>query len=77
MMKENLWNITDRGKNSTVTKTCPTATLRTTNATQTGLGLNPALNGDIPAISRLSNSTATWSLNCSLPEWKFIVQSLS
>ena len=77
MMKENLWNITDSGNNSAVTKTCRTATLRTTHATENGLGLNPGLNGDIPATSRLRNSTTTWSLSCVLREWKFGVQFLS
>jgi len=31
---------------------------------QNGLGLNPGLNCDIPAISSLSNSATTWSLIC-------------
>jgi hypothetical protein len=64
MMKENLWNTTDRGNNSSVTKTCRTVTLRTTHATCNSRELNPGLNDDIPSIIRPSNSMATWSLSC-------------
>lgn len=40
---------------STATETCPSATFSTTNATQSGLGLNPGLHGERPAIKFLSH----------------------
>jgi hypothetical protein len=39
-------------------KTCPSATLSTTNPTWTGPGSNPGLRGGRPAVSRLSHGTA-------------------
>jgi hypothetical protein len=40
---EHQWNEIDRGKPTTRRKTCPSATLSTTNSTWTDLGLNPDL----------------------------------
>jgi hypothetical protein len=39
-------------------KTCPSATLSTTNPTWTDPGSNPALSGGRPAANRLSHGTA-------------------
>jgi hypothetical protein len=39
-------------------KTCPSATLSTTNPTCTGAGSNPGLRGERPATNRLSHGTA-------------------
>jgi hypothetical protein len=47
------------GKNrSTWRKTCPTATLFTTNPTSTELGSNPALRVERPAATPMSHCTA-------------------
>jgi hypothetical protein len=43
---------------STRGKTCPSATLSTTNTTWTDLGSNPGLRGGRPATNRLSHGTA-------------------
>jgi hypothetical protein len=43
---------------STRGKTCPSATLSTTNPTSTDLGSNPGLRGARPAANRLSHGTA-------------------
>jgi hypothetical protein len=39
-------------------KTCPSATLSTTNPTRIDPGANPGLHGDRPATNRLSHATA-------------------
>ena len=39
-------------------KTCPIATLPTTNPTWTDPGLNPDLRGEMPVTNRLSHGTA-------------------
>ena len=44
---------------STRGKTCPSATLSTTNPTWTRPGLNPGLRGERPATNRLSHGTAS------------------
>jgi hypothetical protein len=41
-------------------KTCPSATLSTTNPTWTGLWSNPGLRGERSATNRLSHGTALW-----------------
>jgi hypothetical protein len=43
---------------STRGKTCPSATLSTTNPTWTDRGSNPGLRGERPASNRLSHGTA-------------------
>jgi hypothetical protein len=43
---------------STRGKTCPSATLSTTNPTWTNPGSNPGLRGERPATNRLSHGTA-------------------
>jgi hypothetical protein len=54
-----LVNETDRGKNrSSRGKTCPSATLSTTNLTWTDPGSNPGLRSGMPAANRLSHGTA-------------------
>jgi hypothetical protein len=46
-------------KRSTLGKTCPSATLSTTNPTWTDPGSNPGLRGERPATNRLSHGTAS------------------
>jgi hypothetical protein len=55
---EHQWNEIDRGKPTTHRKTCPSATLSTTNLTWIDLGSNPGLRGERPATNRLSHGTA-------------------
>jgi hypothetical protein len=62
---EHRWNEIDRGKpkysgenRSTRGKTCPSATLSTTNPTWTDPGSSPGLRGERPATNRLSHDTA-------------------
>jgi hypothetical protein len=43
---------------STREKTCPSATLSTTNPTRPDPGSNPGLRGEKPATNRLSHGTA-------------------
>jgi hypothetical protein len=43
-------------------KTCPSATLSTTNPTWTDTGSNPGLRGERPAANRLSHGTAKMSV---------------
>jgi hypothetical protein len=43
-------------------KTCPSATLSTTNLTWTNPGSNPGLRGGRPAVNRLSHVTAYLTL---------------
>jgi hypothetical protein len=54
---ERRWNDTDRGKPKTRRKTCPRATLSTTNPTWIDPGANPGLCGQNPATNRLIPST--------------------
>jgi hypothetical protein len=49
---------------STPGKTCPSATLSTTNPTWTDPGWNPGLRGGRPAANRLSHGTAPPSRYC-------------
>jgi hypothetical protein len=55
---EQRWNETDRGKPKYSGKTCPSATLSTTNPTWTDPESNPGLRGERPATNRLSHGTA-------------------
>jgi hypothetical protein len=57
-LMEHQWNEIDRGKPTTRRKTCPSATLSTTNLTWTDPGSNPGLHGESPATNRLSHGTA-------------------
>jgi hypothetical protein len=50
-------NLTGENR-STGGKTCPSATLSTTNPTWTDRGSNPCLRGERPATNRLSHGTA-------------------
>ena len=61
---EHRWNETDRGKPKYSGKTCPSATLSTTNPTWTDPGSNPDFRGERPA----SHGTASWRLECSSSE---------
>jgi hypothetical protein len=45
-------------KRSTRGKTCPSATLSTTNPAWTDPGSNPGLRGDMPATNRLNHGKA-------------------
>jgi hypothetical protein len=51
MSMEHWWNDTDRGNWSTWNKTCPSATLPTTNPTYNCLGLNLGLHGHRPTTN--------------------------
>jgi hypothetical protein len=55
---EHRWNESDRGNQSTRGKTCPSATLSTTNPTWTDPWSNPGLLGERPVINRLGHGTA-------------------
>jgi hypothetical protein len=56
---EHRWNVIDRGKQTySGKKTCPNATLSTTNPTWTDPESNPGLRGERPATNRLSHDTA-------------------
>jgi hypothetical protein len=55
---ETQWNDNDREKPKKSEETCPSATLSTTNPTWTDPGVNPGLQGERPATSRLTNGTA-------------------
>jgi hypothetical protein len=60
---ESWWNDTDRGKTEELgEKTCPSATLSTTNPTWTDPGKNPGLCGGRPETNRLSHGMA----NCAI-----------
>jgi hypothetical protein len=56
---------------STRGKTCPSATLSTTNPTWTDPGLSPGLRGERLATNRLSHGTAR-PLELVQPEWYLI-----
>jgi hypothetical protein len=55
---EHQWNEIDRGKRTTRRKTCPSATLSTTNPKWTDPGSNPGIRGERPATNRLRHGTA-------------------
>jgi hypothetical protein len=57
MNMEQWWNDIDRENRRTRRKTCPSATLSTTNPTWIDPGANPVLRGKRPAINRLSHDT--------------------
>jgi hypothetical protein len=63
---EHQWNEIDRGKPTTLRKTCPSATLSTTNPTWTDPGSNAGLRSGRPATNRLSHDTALDSFFMSL-----------
>jgi hypothetical protein len=70
---EQRWNDTvggGGGDRRTLRKTCPSATLSTTNPTWTDLGANPGLRGEKMATDRLSYGTASCAckLCCSLSD---------
>jgi hypothetical protein len=52
------WNENWQGKTKYSEKTCPNATLSTTNPTFLDLGSNPGLRGGKPATNSLSYDTA-------------------
>jgi hypothetical protein len=55
---ERQWNESGRRKPTTRRKTCPSATLSTTNPTWTDPGSNTGLRSGKPATNRLSHGTA-------------------
>jgi hypothetical protein len=57
------WNDIDRGNRITRRKTCPSATLSTTNSAWTDPGTNPCLRGERPATNR-QNHVTTNSCAC-------------
>jgi hypothetical protein len=59
-----------RGKPTTRRRTCPSATLSTTNRTWTDPRSNPGPRGERPATNRLSHGTATLVLNLILILWE-------
>jgi hypothetical protein len=59
---EHQWNEIDREKPPTRRKTCPNATLSTTNPTWTDPESNPGLRSERPATNCLSHGTALWWL---------------
>jgi hypothetical protein len=50
-------------------KTCPSATLSTTNPTWTDSGSNPVLRGGRPAANRLSHGTAMNAIVATVCHW--------
>jgi hypothetical protein len=58
MGMEHWWNDTDRDNISAQRKTCPIATLFSTNPTWTGVGSNAGLRGEEPGTDRVSHNTA-------------------
>jgi hypothetical protein len=56
---------------STRVKTCPNATLSTTNPTWTDSSSNPGLRGGSPATNRLSHGTANIMLGYFTPVRKY------
>jgi hypothetical protein len=65
---ERRWNDVLTGENRrTLTKTCPSATLSTTNLTWT----DPGLRGDKPATNDLSHGTAQ-----EVPRWRYFIRVL-
>jgi len=57
------WNDTDRGKISTLRKTCPSASLSTTCPTLTGLGSNLGLSDERPVTDCTTSICAKLNVN--------------
>jgi hypothetical protein len=57
-LMEHQWNEIDRENRQLGEKTCPSATLSTTNPTWTDPGSNPGFRSERPATNRLSHGTA-------------------
>jgi hypothetical protein len=67
LVMEHRWNEIDRGKPKNSEKTCPSATLSTTNPTWTDPGSSPGLHGGRPAANSLSHGkgqNAVWNIEC-------------
>ena len=58
MSVEHCWRDSDRGNLNFSTKTCPSATLCTTNRMWTGKGSNVTLGGERPGTNALCHGTA-------------------
>jgi hypothetical protein len=58
MSVEQWWNDNDRGKPKNSSKSCPIATLSSTNFPWTDPGANPRLRRETPATNRSSHGTA-------------------
>jgi hypothetical protein len=52
------WNDIDRGKPKNLEKTCPSATVSTTNPTWADLDVNTGLHGEMPATNHQSHFMA-------------------
>jgi hypothetical protein len=63
----NRWNANWQGKPKYLEKTCPNATLSTTDPTWPDPGTNPGISGWKPATNRLSNGTAFFLVNSLWP----------
>jgi len=63
MSMEHSWKYTDSERPKYSQKTCPTATLSTTNLIWTDLGSNPGLRGEKPGTNRTADKTKT-NLTC-------------
>jgi hypothetical protein len=62
-LMEHQWKEIDRGKPTTRRKTCPSATLSTTNPTWTDQGSNPSLRSGRPATNGLSSTVTNFTAN--------------
>ena len=73
---EHRWNETDRGKPTTRRKTCPSATLSTTNPTWTDPGSNPCLRGGRPVNNyRVTNSQPLILVLCQMNPTNVLLSS--
>jgi hypothetical protein len=63
------WNYIDRENRRTRRKTCPSATLSTTNATWIDPGTNQGLRGERPVTNCLSHCTALPEVSLSCCSW--------
>jgi hypothetical protein len=72
----NWWNEVWQGKLKDSEKTCPNATLSTTNPTWLDPGLNPDSHGGKPATNRLSYGAALSSVLVHLPSVPMVAMSL-
>jgi hypothetical protein len=74
---EHRWNENDGKTEELGGKTCPSATLSTTNPTWTDPGSNPGLHGGRPAANRLSHGTALYTALQIIPTKNFCKEEIS
>jgi hypothetical protein len=72
----NWWNEHWQGKPNCLQKTCPSATLSTTNPTRLDPGLNPARRCGKPATNHLSYGAALPSLRYTAPSNEMLTQTV-